>query len=238
MASKSALLISFIILLSQSLRAEESLSYLNRILGNIEESRKRLSKGTYLLPDDPANFAVYEKLEAHLRELETIISNQSDMISYYRTTEGFLKHITDSLQNIRELVVKRGNFLYMGENREYIDLEIDQYYRQILFTLKNAEFNKKRIFENLFADSSLQVRFQGEEYYELANVDRLLKFFIRQRVLFGTRINALHSRNRGLAVGAENLKGFQSRVRDINVAKEITHLKRHHLLLIINLLLF
>lgn len=241
MRFKTAVVILSAILLSQNLPAEESLSYLNRILGSAENSLdknyRRLSSGTCLLPDDPANHAIYEKLEAHIREFETTISNQGDMISYYQTTESFLKHIIGALQDIRELLLKRGNFFYSDEDRGYIDSEINQYYNQILFTLKSAEFNKKRIFETLLADNILQGLFLGEEYYQLDNVDCLLSFFTGQRSMFGTMIKALEYRNQGLALESENLKAFQSSLWHIDMAAEISRLKRNHLLFIINLLL-
>lgn len=241
MISKKALLILVSIVLCQTLPAEKPLSYLNLILSstekNLDKNYKRISAGNNLLPDDPTKYTIYEKLKAHIRELEATISNHSDMISYYRVAEHYLKQIIDLLQKIRELLVKRSNFIYVGEAQEYIDLEINQYYQQILFTLKNAEFNTIRIFEDLLADDILQARFKGEEYFQLSNVDRLLSFFIRQRTLFGTLIKTLYSRNRGLALEAENLKGFQSSLWHIDISEEISRFKKHHLLFIINLLL-
>ncbi len=241
MIAKRAFLILFSIFLAQNLSTEESLSYLNRILSNTEQSLdksyRRLATGTYLLPDNPANYALYEKLAAHTKELDGTISNYGDMISYYQTAESFSEHITDLLQNIRELLLKRSSFLYSPEDRSYIDIEINQYYEQILFTLKNAEFNKKRIFTELLADNILKGWFQGEKYYQLSGVDRLLDFFLRQRIIMGTLVKTLESRTRSLALNAENLMAFQKSLWDIDMAKEISRLRKNHLLFIINLLL-
>lgn len=242
MIAKRAVLILFSIFLAQNLWAEEPLSYLNRILSSTEQSLdksyRRLATGTYLLPDNPANYILYEKLEANIRELDGTISNYGDMNSYYKTAESFSEHITDLLQNIRELILKRSSFLYSpDEYRDYIDIEINQYYEQILFTLKNAEFNKKRIFAELLADNILKGWFQGEKYYQLSGVDRLLDFFLRQRIIMGTLVKTLESRTRSLALNAENLMAFQKSLWDIDMAKEISRLRKNHLLFIINLLL-
>ncbi len=241
MIAKRAFLILFSIFLAQNLSTEEPLSYLNRILSNTEQSLdksyRRLATGTYLLPDNPANYALYEKLKAHIKGLDGTISNYGDMNSYYKTAESFSEHITDLLQNIRELLLKRSSFLYSFEDRDYIDIEINQYYEQILFTLKNAEFNKKRIFAELLADNILKGWFQGEKYYQPAGVDRLLDFFLRQRIIMGTLVKTLESRTRSLALNAENLMAFQKSLWDIDMAKEITRLRKNHLLFIINLLL-
>ncbi len=238
---KNIALLLFIVLLTTYLPAEEALTFLNRILSSQEKSlsksQNRLSSGTYLLPDDPANYAIYEKLRGHITELETVVKNQMDLISYYYTSEGFLAHIVDLLQKIRELILKRSSILYSGENREYVDLEIKQYYDQILFTLKNAEFNKKKIFEELQTDQVFLDRFGDQTYYSLVSVDHLLSFFIKQRAIYGTKNKILESRNRSIMVESENLAGFQSSLWDIEMNRELMRMKKHHLLLIVNLLL-
>lgn len=238
---KNIALLLFMVLLTTYLPAEEALTFLNRILSSQEESlsksQNRLSSGTYLLPDDPANYAIYEKLRGHITELETVVKNQMDLISYYYTSEGFLAHIIDLLQKIRELILKRSSILYSGENREYVDLEIKQYYDQILFTLKNAEFNQKKIFEELQTDQVFLDRFGDQSYYSLASVDHLLSFFIKQRAIYGTKSKILESRNRSIMVETENLTGFQSSLWDVEMNRELMRMKKHHLLLIVNLLL-
>lgn len=227
------------IILNQIIIASDSLAYLNRILGynegDMDKSGKRLSEGTYLLPDNPANHAIYEKLEAHIRELEAIMRNNGDLISYYQTAGGYLNGITDLLQNIRELLIKRSNAIYSKEDRSYIDAEINQYYDEILFILKNAEFNKKRIFGELLNDNSIMQRLRGEEYYQLANVDSLFHFFLSQRASYGATARTLELRNQGMAVSAENMNEFQGSLWYIDMAAEISRLKKYHLLFIVNM---
>jgi flagellin-like hook-associated protein FlgL len=241
MKAEKVPLLLFLLFIAQDLRAEESLSFLNRILsseeGRLNKSYKRLSSGTRLLPDDPANYALYEKLKAHITALEAIIFSQKDMVSYYRTVDGFLEQIIDSLQRIRELLLKRSGVLYSGDNSEYVDLEIDQFYDHILYTLQNAEFNKKRIFEELLSDDRIRARFRHEPYYELGSVDRLLSFFIAQRTAVGASTRSLESRTRSLSVESENLSDFRSSVWDIDIGEEMQQLKLHHLLFVVNLLL-
>ena len=89
----------------------------------------------------------------------------------------------------------------------------------------------------LLADNILKRWFQGEKYYQTAGVDRLLDFFLRQRIIMGTLVKTLESRTRSLALNAENLMTFQKSLWDIDMAKEISRLRKHHLLFIINLLL-
>ena len=238
---KAALLLLLLIIASDELAAQDARSFLNRILSleetELNKSHQRLASGTRLLPDDPANHVIYEKLRAHINSLEGQISNQNDLISYYRTVDGFLSEIIESLQRIRELVLNRSSFLYSGESGEYVDLETEQFYDHILYTLRNAEFNKLRIFEEFLSDGLIKNRFQSKSYYKLDNVDRLLSVFIAQRTTAGTTIRALESRIRSSRVEAENLAGFQSTIWDVDIGEERQRLKRHHLLFIVNMLL-
>ncbi|MBN2443095.1 MAG: flagellin, partial [Spirochaetales bacterium] len=152
-----------------------TLTFLNRILVNNEintdKNYKRLSEGTILLPDNPSNYAIYEKLEANIRGLESIIRNNGDMISYYQTADGYLWEITELLQHIRELLLKKSNAIYSPEDREYIDSEINQYYDQIIYSLKNSEFNTKKIFKDLFTDKTITGQLHDKKYYQVSNVD-------------------------------------------------------------------
>ena len=61
------------------LGADESLIYLNEILREVEkdldDNYRHVIDGSLLLPDDPANYLLYERLETHLKELEIKLSN-------------------------------------------------------------------------------------------------------------------------------------------------------------------
>jgi len=235
-------IIGFIFILNNITAETNPLAYLNRILNyneaDLDKSYKRLSEGTYLLPDNPANRAIYEKLEAHIRGLGGLIRNNGDLISYYQTADGYLSVIPDLLQNIRELLIKRSNAIYSPEDREYIDLEIDQYYDHIFFTLEHAEFNKKQIFKELLMDESIKERLRGADYHQLGNVNDLFNFFLSQRASYGAVMKTLELRNQGMAVSTENMNEFQSSLWDIDMATDVSRLKKYHLLLLVNLLLF
>ena len=59
----------------------------------------------------PASAAIFEALEDHLRGLAAYIRNTEDVISYYRTKEGFITIIIDTLQRIRELVIQMSGII-------------------------------------------------------------------------------------------------------------------------------
>jgi flagellin-like hook-associated protein FlgL len=218
-----------------------SLEYLNNILKgteqNIDKNLKRLSGGIRLLSDDPANYAIYQRLEANIRQIDKEIENSTSLISYYQYGEGLLGSLIDSLQRIRELAVMRQNSIYTKEDVELVDAEIKNHYDHVLFLLKTAEFNRIYIFKSFFCDTCFSDLFQKESYLQLENVDRLLDFFITQRSEYGVKINLLEHTRKQQMVEEENEQGFQSTLLDVNFGEEMSLLKRNHLLFLINVLL-
>ena len=223
-----------------SLAENSSLTYLNRILSSADQaenkSMARLSSGKILLADDPANYAIYEKLESDLRGLEKTVGNQSDMISYYRLQEGILGNCIEILQRIRELILQKSNGILNDSDREIIDSEIGQDYDQIVYTLKEAEFNRKKIFSDLLGQEIVVNLFKTPEHYRLDKVDLLLDYFISQRSLAGIRINNLNYEISGERIANENEQAVQSH-GDTDIPGEMSVLKREHLLMLVNVLM-
>lgn len=228
-------------MLVSTLRAESSLIYLNRILENAGEntqkSSQRLAGGTHLLPDNPANYAIYTKLETHIREFETLITNQTDMISFYRTADGYLAHITELLLHIRELLLRRSGFLFSDQDGDIIKTEVDLYYDEILSTLNRATFNKKSIFKTLLDDETLKNRLSDEAFYTISNIDRLMSFFTNQRSFYGTLTKKLEDQTKELSLHTVEQEGFQGTIWDIDIELETGRYVRNHLLFLVNLLL-
>ena len=69
------------------------------------------------------------------------IANENDMISYYNYMDAVLSGINDSLQRVRELLVKNENIIYSDSDREIIDKpKIKQCYEDAVYDLEQAEF--------------------------------------------------------------------------------------------------
>lgn len=239
----SKIFLTIILLLSGSYIAAEnsSLIFLNRILSgndiNYDKNIRRLSGGRQLLTDDPANYAIYEDLEKHIRAFEKDIGNQSDMVSYYNYQEAMMGSIIDILQRIRELVLERSGPLLSGSDRDIIDGEIGQDYDEIILELKQSEFNGKHIFEGLFDDQAVVSIFRGQDHYSLDNVDRLIDYFIRERTYTGAMVNTINHEIAGERIESENLTRAQSAGGDTDVGNEMSALTLNHLKILINLLM-
>jgi len=235
------LIISLIILfINFILFSNSSTDYLNRILnyneGRIDNNYDRLSSGTILLRDDPANYSIYEKLEAEIREIGKRINNDKDMISYYTYMEAVLSELSTMLQRIRELLVQKDNQLLSGDDKEIINNEIRQYYRQMEYDISQAEFNQVKIFSDLFKNADLKNYFDNKKYYDFQNVDNLLNFVIKQRSTTGSYAARLEYQNNGEEIKKQNTINFKKQ-QDTDYSSEISALKRNSLLLMINVMM-
>ncbi len=235
------ILTAFLLLACETMTAENSsLIFLNRILSgnelNFDKNIKRISGGRFLLVDDPANYAIYEMLEKHIRAFQKDIENQSDLISYYNYQEAVMGNMVDILQRIRELLLKRDDPVLNDSDRGIIDNEISQDYDQIIFDLKQSEFNGKHIFEELFDSGAVKSLFTGKDYFRLDNVDKLIDYFIYQRTFAGARAGSLSHEISGERTAKENMTKSQS-VNDTDIARETSELTLDHLKIIVNLLM-
>jgi len=215
-----------------------SLNYLNRILSHqnrqIGKNIKRISKGTLLLTDNPANYAIYQKLEGQIRGLNKMIGNSSDMLSYHRYMGGILKQTLKPLQKIRVLILKRSNSMLSGWQRDIINKEIGYYYKHIFSQLKFASFNGIKVFQKILASKILRTRLKNKAFYSFASVNRLQKFFLKEITISGARANALRHRIRSRQIARENKMRHQNQ-GTTDYAKEIGRLKKNHLLLLVNI---
>jgi flagellin-like hook-associated protein FlgL len=239
---------SFLILLAAALSVvpgrvfgdSASLGYLNMVLGwngrDADKSIERLSTGRILLTDDPASYAIDQTLEKYIRGLDRIVANQTDMISYYRVMESYVGTMTESLQRIHELAVQRTGGILSDEDREMIDLEIAQQYDSILDNLSQAEFNRKKLFGDLWNDELIRKHFTQPGYFQAGKVEALLRYFITKRATIGALMERLESAGFGDMIARENMAGAQSR-QDIDYGYESSRFKKEQLLMLANLLM-
>jgi flagellin-like hook-associated protein FlgL len=217
-----------------------SLSFLNRILGEADisagKSIERLSSGRGLLPDDPANYAIYELLEKQIRALGATIRNQSDMLSYYRFEDAMLGNLNDAVQRIRELVMEGSDGILDGSDRGIIRGEIDQLYDQILDSLATAEFNKVRVFASLADSAPVKATLRADAHYRLDGVDALLDFLVRERASIGAKEGGLEYAVSGEGIEAENATGSYSQ-GDTDIGAEVGAFQREELRMMVDLLM-
>ncbi len=112
-----------------------------------ESSIEKLSSGLRInsAADDAAGLAISEKMRSQIRGLDQASANSQDAISMVQTAEGALTETEDILQRMRELSVQATNDTNTADDREAIQLEIDQLVEEIDRISETTEFNTKTL---------------------------------------------------------------------------------------------
>ncbi|MBQ3447400.1 MAG: flagellin, partial [Synergistaceae bacterium] len=115
----------------------------------IEKTARALSTGqrAATAADDAAGFAIGAGLSAQVAGVDRAIRNTQDGISLLQTAEGGLNQINSMLQRMRELTVQAANDTLTSQDREYMQLEIDELRNNIDNVAKNTTFNTKRLLD-------------------------------------------------------------------------------------------
>lgn len=110
-------------------------------------SIEKLSSGLRInsAADDAAGLAISEKMRSQIRGLDQASANSQDAISMVQTAEGALTETEDILQRMRELSVQSANDTNTADDREAIQLEIDQLVEEIDRISETTEFNTKTL---------------------------------------------------------------------------------------------
>jgi flagellin len=144
-----------------------SAAYANRLLqtreANIGENISKLSSGMRINKgaDDASGLAVSEKLRAQVRGLNQAGKNIENAVSFIQTSEGYMSETQDILHRMRELAVQSANGIYTPEDREQIQVEIDQLVDEVNRISEHAEFNGMPILKGDFSkDSGTPIVFQ------------------------------------------------------------------------------
>ena len=115
----------------------------------MSKSLEKLTSGYKInhASDDPAGMAISRKMKAQIRGLEKASSNAADGISVIQTAEGALEEVSSCLQRMNELAVQSANGIYTTDDRNAIQLEIDQLNEEIQRISDTTEFNTKKLLD-------------------------------------------------------------------------------------------
>ena len=120
---------------------------------------ERLSSGLRInrAADDPAGLAISEKMRAQIRGLEMAEKNAYDTISLIQTAEGALNETHLIIQRIRELAVRAANDTNTLEERQMIQMEINELLDEIDAISGRTEFNTQKLLDGSFTDKKFHI---------------------------------------------------------------------------------
>ncbi|MCR9247101.1 MAG: flagellin [bacterium] len=209
--------------------------------------------------DDAAGLAISERLRAQVRSLDQSKRNAADGISLVRTGEGALNEVGSILLRLRELAVQSSNGTVSGNDRATLDEEFRSLVSEIDRIARSTEFNGIKLLDGSSTNVSFQVgagtastdrltaglsvvlsTSLGLDVSGVTNVnsattamlaiDTAIDSVSRARGRFGAMQNRLESTIRYLDVQSENLRAAESRIRDVDIARETAELAKNQIL--------
>jgi flagellin len=219
------------------------------------KSMERLASGFRInrAADDAAGLAISEKLRGQIGGLAQAQRNANDAVSLVQTAEGALDEVHSMLQRVRELAVQFKNGSLSTEDRNAIQSEVNQLSSEIERVGAETEFNNIKLL-NASGAVTFQVGAEDGQTIsvstislassvgtaafslsatgtaDLSEIDAAINAVSAQRSTFGAVQNRLEHTLSNLATYEENLTASESRIRDVDMAKEMTTFTKYQIL--------
>ncbi|MFJ8246269.1 flagellin [Peribacillus asahii] len=214
------------------------------------KSMEKLASGLRInkAGDDAAGLAISEKMRGQIRGLDMASKNAQDATSMIQTAEGALNETHSILQRMRELSVQGANDTNTAEDRGEIQKEIDQLVSEIDRISNTTEFNTQKLLDGSISNTIFQVGANVSQTITLeilsmgagalgvdaltvdtnddANtaisaIDAAISRVSSERSKLGALSNRLEHTINNLGTSSENLTAAESRIRDVDMAKEM-----------------
>jgi flagellin len=223
------------------------------------KSMEKLSSGYRInrAGDDAAGLAISEKMRGQIRGLEQASRNAQDGISLIQTAEGALNETHSILQRMRELAVQASNDTNTNADRTELQKEITALKAEIDRIANDTEFNTQALLDGTFqnkvihiganknqalsfsinAMDSTAIGVNGVDVTTLAGaenaitaIDAAISRVSSERASLGAIQNRLEHTINNLGTSAENLTAAESRIRDVDMAKEMMEFTKNNIL--------
>lgn len=227
---------------------------------NVQKSLEKLSSGLRInrAGDDAAGLAISEKMRGQIRGLEMAQKNALDGISLIQTAEGALTETHAILQRMNELAVQSANDTNMDDvDREAMQTEINALIQEINDISDRTEFNTQKLLDGTFTDKvfhigankgqsmkvsikamtaagidvgALSVANQEDADAAITTIQEAINKVSTQRAELGAIQNRLEHTINNLGTSQENLTAAESRIRDVDMAKEMMEFTKNNIL--------
>jgi flagellin len=209
--------------------------------------------------DNAAGLTISEKMRGQIRGLEQASTNAQDGISLIQTAEGALNETQSILQRMRELTVQAANDTNVSADRDAIKAELLALTEEVDRIGNQTEFNTMKLLDGTFSVKNLQVGANSGQNivfsvsdmrasaigvnsvaggvgsfsaatYNISIVQSALNQVSTQRSALGALQNRLEHTIANADNTAENLQAAESRIRDVDMAKEMVRFAKDTIL--------
>ena len=221
----------------------------------MNKSIQKLSSGLRInkAADDAAGLAVSEKMRSQIRGLDVAKRNTQDGISLVQTAEGSMDEIHNMLQRLRELNVQAVNGIYTTQDTAHLKTEATELLNQITDIANKSNFNGVPLLNggtainiqvgikendkivitpaNVKLDALKITGLDITDKASLAKLDEAIQIVSTNRAKLGAIQNRLEHTLSDITNTHENLTVAESRIRDVDMAKEMANYSSKQVLL-------
>jgi flagellin len=210
--------------------------------------------------DDAAGLAISEKMRSQIRGLDMAQRNALDGVSVVQTAEGALNSTHEILQRMRELAVQSSNDSNTNTDRAEIQKEVDQLTKEIDRIGTATEFNTNPLLDGTKQGANaitLQIGANAGQIVTLdisdmraaalgissidlstgtgarnaiTTLDTAIQKVSSERAKLGAVQNRLEYTVDNLKTMGENVTTSESRVRDLDMALEMSNFTKNNIL--------
>ena len=234
--------------------------HLSNTSGKFAKSMEKLSSGLRInrAGDDAAGLAISEGLKADIRALDQAGRNAADGISLVQTGEGSLDEVSNILLRMKEVAEQSMNGTLSGTDRGFLDSEYTALSNEIDRIASGTEFNGVSLLDSsLDVDIQVGIGTGTSDQVTVAlstnmnssgigvttgidtatnassamgEIDSAIETVTTARADFGAIQNRLESSIRTISMTSENLSAANSRIRDVDIAKETSKMTSSQIL--------
>jgi len=209
--------------------------------------------------DDAAGLAISEGLKADIRALDQASRNAADGISMVQVAEGAMDEVSNTLLRMKELAEQSANGTLSDTDRGYLDSEYTALSSEIDRIAAGTEFNGVSLLDGSGGSVNIQVGIESggsnvvavdlssartasdlgiaaavdsvtNANTAMAEIDTAIENVATARSSFGAVQNRLETSIRNIDMTSENLSAANSRIRDVDIAKETSRMTSFQIL--------
>lgn len=222
----------------------------------ISKSLQKLSSGLRInqASDDASGLAISENMRAQVNGLNTARLNAQEGISVLQTAEGALNTAHSILQRINTLAVRSSNDATLSSaNKTLMQSEVSQLTSELDRMASTISFNGKNLLDGSYTSQNLQVAAQAGGSNQISVnvtgvsvtalglsgidvstaaasaitlVSSAINTVSTNRGQIGAVMNRLQYTIDNLGVQVQNVTASESRIRDVDMASEMSNFTR------------
>ncbi len=227
---------------------------------SLSKNLEKLSSGYRInrAGDDAAGLAISEQMRSQINGINQASKNAEDAIGLIQTAEGALSEVHSMLQRMTTLATQSANGTYNSVARGNIQKEMDALIEEIDRIANNTNFNKvypmsaggksmtfqigpssgetltvttSQMTSNGLGVDALDLSEQTDSNAAIDTINAAIDKVSAFRADLGAAQNRLEHTIANLDVTSENITAAESRVRDTDMADEITAFTKNNILL-------